>query len=305
MATPGEQDLLEVVHRLAKRQHRVVGRGQLAELGMTAGAIKWWVRSGRLHPLHRGVYAVGHREVTRLGAYLAAVFACGPEAVLSHESAAALWGLRRDRPALPIEVSAPGQRRRGGLRVHRRRLAPGERTFRLGVPVAAPALTLVDLAARLDRAGLERAVGEADRLGLVDPERLRRQVARMPARPGLSAMAKTLDRHTFRLTRSELERRFLGLARRAGLPAPETCVTVNGYEVDFFWPALGLVVETDGLRYHRTAAQQAADRLRDQTHQAAGLVPLRFTHWQVSHDRRWVEDTLRRVAQRFHSMRPS
>ena len=102
-----------------------------------------------------------------------------------------------------------------------------------------------------------------------------------------------LDRRTFRLTDSELERRFLPLARAAGLPVPLTRQRVNGFEVDFFWPDLGLVVETDGLRYHRTPAQQARDRLRDQAHTAAGLTPLRFTHAQVRfepghvRERRW------------------
>ena len=163
----------------------------------------------------------------------------------------------------------------------------------------------MDLAARLQRPALERAIGEADRLALIDPERLRRKASGMGGRSGLRALRETLDRHTFRLTRSELERRFLVLARQAGLPRPETGQVVNGYEVDFFWPELGLVVETDGLRYHRTPAQQTRDARRDQAHHGAGLLPLRFTHWQVRHDRSWVAAKLREVAQRLHSMRPS
>lgn len=112
-------------------------------------------------------------------------------------------------------------------------------------------------------------------------------------------MRAILDRHTFVLTDSELERRFLPLVRRVGLPLPHTGRYVNGWKVDFFWPDLGLVVETDGLTYHRTPAEQARDRLRDQTHSAAGLTPLRFTHWQVALEAQHVKATLGAVAARL------
>jgi very-short-patch-repair endonuclease len=108
-----------------------------------------------------------------------------------------------------------------------------------------------------------------------------------------------LDRHAFRLTDSELERRFLAIVRRTDLPLPETGTRLNGFKVDFHWPALGLVVETDGLRYHRTAAQQVRDRLRDQTHTAAGLTTLRFTHFQVRYGPWHVQSTLATVARRL------
>ena len=101
------------------------------------------------------------------------------------------------------------------------------------------------------------------------------------------------------LTDSELERRFLPIARRAGLPPPQTGRPVNGFKADFFWPELGLVVETDGLRYHRTPIQQTRDRVRDQAHAAAGLTPLRFTHTQVAYEPDHVEGTLRAVARRL------
>ena len=111
-----------------------------------------------------------------------------------------------------------------------------------------------------------------------------RALAGRAGEPGVGHLSGILDRRTFRLTREELERRFLPLARRAGLPVPLTGRWVNGFEVDFFWPELGFVVETDGLRYHRTPAEQARDRLRDQTHTAAGFVNLRFTHEQVRYE---------------------
>jgi very-short-patch-repair endonuclease len=113
-------------------------------------------------------------------------------------------------------------------------------------------------------------------------------------------LREILDRVEFVLTDSALERRFLPLARSAGLPKPSTQQWVNGFRVDFYWPDLGLVVETDGLRYHRTASQQTKDRVRDQAHIAAGLTPLRFTHWQVRYDPQHVERTLRAAVRSRH-----
>ena len=120
-----------------------------------------------------------------------------------------------------------------------------------------------------------------------------------PGEPGVAMLRTLLDRRTFTLTDSELERRFLRIVERVGLPRPLTGESVNGFEVDFFWPELGLVVETDGLRYHRTPAQQARDRLRDQAHTAAGLTSLRFTRAQVRFDEGYVEATLWRVVGRI------
>ncbi|HEX8959235.1 MAG TPA: DUF559 domain-containing protein [Solirubrobacterales bacterium] len=162
-----------------------------------------------------------------------------------------------------------------------------------------PVRTLLDLAIQLDRPRLERAVNEADRLDLVGPEELRAALGDYRGVRGVARLRVLLDRRTFRLTDSELERRFLPLAAAAGLPPPRTRQHVNGFRVDFFWSQLGLVVETDGLRYHRTPAQQACDRLRDQAHTAAGMTPLRFTHEQVRHEARYVRETLRAVAGRL------
>jgi hypothetical protein len=116
---------------------------------------------------------------------------------------------------------------------------------------------------------------------------------------GTGPLGAILDRSTFVLTDTELERYFLPIAARAGLAPPLTQKHVNGFRVDFYWPDLGLVVETDGLRYHRTAEQQFKDRLRDQAHTAAGLTPLRFTHWQVRYDPAHIEGTLSAVAHRL------
>ena len=170
-----------------------------------------------------------------------------------------------------------------------------------GIPVTSPVCTLVDLATRLNRPQLEAAISEANKRDLTDPESLRSALGRLAGRPGVTLLRETLDRRTFRLTDSELERRFLPIVRRVGLPPPETGETVNGFEVDFYWPGLDLVVETDGLRYHRNPAQQARDRLRDQTHLAAGTTPLRFTHGQVRFEPEHVEQTLDSVARRLRA----
>ncbi len=150
--------------------------------------------------------------------------------------------------------------------------------------MTSPVQTLIDLSPRLDKPALERAINEADKYNLVHPPELRRELIVRSGQAGVRRLRTVLDRRTFRLTRTELERRFLPLARDAGLPLPLTKQWVNGFEVDFHWPDLGFVVETDGLRYHRTPAEQAKDRLRDQAHTAAGLIQLRFTHEQVRYE---------------------
>ena len=155
------------------------------------------------------------------------------------------------------------------------------------------------MALRLDRRGIERAVNEADKYDLVHPPELRQALEEREGEPGVAKLRHILDRRTFRLTKEELERRFLPLARRAGLPVPLTGQFVNEFEVDFYWPDFGLVVETDGLRYHRTPAEQARDRLRDQAHTAAGLTQLRFTHEQVRYEPEYVTKILAQTANRL------
>jgi very-short-patch-repair endonuclease len=291
---------------LAAKQHGVVTRAQLLELGMDEQAIKYRLRRRKLHPVQRGVYAVGRPELTRHGTLVAAVLSCGPHAALSHDSAGEVLGIRSRRSGL-IEVTVPPEvaRKRPGLRVHRSALPPNERTERHGIPVTGVVRTLVDLAARLGADALEAAVNEADRLDLIDPERLREALGHTTARKGAARLGRLLDRRSFTLTESKLERRFLSIVRRAGLPLPKTQQDLNGFRVDFWWPDYQLVVETDGLRYHRTPAQQARDRLRDQAHIAAGLTPLRFTFAQVAHEPAEVERVLKAVATPAPTARPS
>jgi hypothetical protein len=136
----------------------------------------------------------------------------------------------------------------------------------------------------LSTAQLEAAVNEASQRDLIDPETLREALDSIPPRPGVARLRRLLARDTFVPTTTRLEQLLPPLAAAAGLPLPETQVWLNNYRVDFYWPDLGLVVETDSLRYHRTAAKQAEDLRRDQAHIAAGRMPLRFSHWQLRHE---------------------
>lgn len=168
-----------------------------------------------------------------------------------------------------------------------------------GIPVTVVVRTLLDLANELPPNRLERAVNEADKLDLIDPEALREALEDHAGERGVKPLRSLLDRATFRLSDRELEVLFRPIAASAGLPVPETKVFVNRFEVDFFWPQLGLVVETDGFRYHRTAAAQSRDALRDQTHTAAGLTPLRFSHHQVKYEPERVRRVLAATAARL------
>lgn len=158
----------------------------------------------------------------------------------------------------------------------------------------------MDLAATEGHRTLERALNEANALGLIDPDALRKDLDGCIPRPGVGALRRVFGQHEFRFTRSGVERQFLTLALDAELPLPKTKVFVHGFEVDFYWPELALIVETDSLTYHRTAGQQAADRLRDQVHTAAGLTTLRFTEAQIryepGHVKRVLTDTATRLA---------
>lgn len=292
------------IWELVRRQHGVVSRQQLLDRGLTRGGIQHRIATGRLRTVMRGVYIVGRPELTGHGRWMAAVLACGPRAVLSHRSAAALWGIGAQGPRIEVSVPNSSRRRHAGVGVHHRRsLRAADTGRRDGIPVTSPVRTLIDIARQLSEGRLERAINEADRLDLVDPEALLDALDGYGAQPGIGRLRGILARRTFRLTRSELERRFLLLVDEARLPTPETRRWLNGFEVDFFWPRLGLVVETDGLRYHRTPAQQERDRLRDQAHTAAGMTPLRFTHAQVRFEAGHVRETLTATVRRLEAAR--
>lgn len=273
----------------------MLARRQLLELGFTPAAIRHRLDTRRLHPARAGVYAVGRPGLTVYGRWMAAVLACGNGAALSHGSAAALWEIGSERGLIEVSVPVARSSRTPGMRVHRRSHLAADHDARHGIPVTSLVRTLLDLATYLPAHALERAINEGDKLDLIDPESLRAALNGRAGQRGVRRLRALLDGATFALTDSELEQRFLVLAMRAGLSRPQTGARVNGFKVDFFWPGLRLVVETDGLRYHRTPAQQNRDRLRDQTHTAAGLTPLRFSHSQIRYQPDHVVATLRRL----------
>jgi very-short-patch-repair endonuclease len=275
---------------LAADQHGVVTRAQLLRAGFSNEAVDRRVRAQRLHRLYRGVYAVGHRVLTLEGRWMAAVLACGDGAALSHRTAAAAWDLRRAGGV--IHVTVRGSRRApSGVRLHRSpNLTAAEIAQYRGIPVTSVERTIVDLARTESYEELERIVDLADERGLVDFAALKS--ARSTS---LKAVLRNYDSAP---TRSELERRFLRLCRRHGLPMPETNVLVEGYLVDFVWRDLRLIVEVDGYRYHRGPRQFEADRERDVTLSGKGWRTLRFTWRQLEEREAWVVHALRTGAER-------
>lgn len=258
---------------LAGRQHGLVALAQLRELGLTASGVRSRVAGGRLHRIHQGVYAVGHRLSTRESRWMAAVMACGSEAVLSHRSAAGLWGVLPDSRA-SIDVIAPNRRGRfpSGIDAHRNgSLLPEDRTAHRGIPCTSIARTLLDLAGVIREERLRYAIAEAEVLGLFDLAAVQDVVARGRGRRGvakLRLLVSELDPQAG-LAKSELERRFLTFCRRAFLPAPEVNVpiSVRGGEViaDFVWRDAQLIVEADGLQFHGTRSAFERDRRRGST----------------------------------------
>ena len=220
---------------------------------------------------------------------------------MSHRSAAALWGFAEEHPDyIDVSVRRSSEARLAGIRCHRRPSLPAsDVTACLGIPLTTPVRTFLDFTTVSGPKHVERAINEADKLDVIDADSLRLALDDHSGEPGVRPLRRILDKHTFRLSDDELERLFRPIAAAAGLLVPLTKQMVNGFEVDFFWPDLGLVVETDGWRYHRTPSAQTRDALRFQTHTAAGLTPLRFSHYQVKYEPRHVCQILEKTRQRL------
>ncbi len=294
MARERSKSRSSLAWELARAQHGVVTRRQLLALGFSEEGIEHRLRTGRLHRVMRGVYVVGRPGLTRKQRWMAAVLACGDDAALSHLSAGALWGIAREGDAIDVSVMREKRRPEIHSRI-RPGLPPPQTTRHDRIPVTTPLQTLIDIALELPANKLERAVNDADKLELIDPERLRTGLDAHAGEPGVKPLRILLDKDTFVLSDTELEVLFRPIAVAAGLPAELTKHVVNDYQVDFFWPSIGLVVETDGLRYHRTAAAQRRDAIRDNAHVAAGFTRLRFTHYQVKHEPTYVRAILART----------
>jgi very-short-patch-repair endonuclease len=282
---------------LAGRQYGVISRAQLIGLGLGPHGISERIRTGRLHRLHRGVFAVGQRSLRLEAHWLAAVLACGPGAVLSHVSAAALWGLRQSASAT-AHVTIPssnGRRRRAGIRVHRSsRLAPDELTITERIPVTTVARTLLDLADVLPRQAVKRAIDEAEYRQLFDLTALTAAVQNNPGRRG--ALVLNLTSGPQERTRSPLEDSFLDLIERHRLPRPLTGIWIAGYEVDFAWPDHKLIVETDGGAAHLRRSAFESDRLRDRRTLRAGFNTIRLTDESMDDEAAVVADLRAQLA---------
>jgi predicted transcriptional regulator of viral defense system len=261
----------------AERQHGVVAVWQLLALGLRTDAIQYRVSTGRLHRIHRGVYAVGHRKLTRQGHRMAAVLAYGPDAVLSHRSAAAHWGIGSG--SYRIDVTTPRERRsRKTIRAHTAELHEEDGTTHDGIPITSVTRTIFDLAAKTRDDGLTYLIEEADRRDLFDLNALDRAIARRPRSAGVVRLNKVLAAYRGPAdTRSKLERDFRRLIAQAGLPEPQYNVVVAGLSVDVYWREWKLVVELDTRRYHGTPRAFETDRIRDATLQKADIRVLRVT----------------------------
>jgi hypothetical protein len=310
----GRRDL--EIAGLAARQHGVVGLAQLCKIGLGEDAVWSRCSAGRLHRVHQGVYAVGHPLLTRKGRLMAAVLACGEAAFISHRSAADLWGIAPTERRV-IDVASPTRagRRHHMLSVHRLwEPADEDVTSVDGIPCSSVARTLLDLAGVVNQSRLERAVERTEVLRLFDLREVDELLARAGARPGTRRLRNALGpiRHD-EISRSDLERRFLALARRHSLPLPASNAWVSvpggGFEVDFLWDRERLVVETDGHRFHSTRTAFESDRRRDQLLVAAGYDVVRFTWRQVTDAPAEVATTLRALLSdrgaRARSRRPS
>jgi hypothetical protein len=296
-----ERDLAIAV--LASRQHGLITVLQLLAVGLSRSGIDDWVARGRLHRIHRGVYAVGHTALRTEARLLAAVLACGPGAVLSHRSAALLWGLRRSGMSR-VEVSVPRRHGRGtrdGILVHRSgTLRPVEVTVRNGIPVTSVARTLVDLAEVVPRRSLERAADQAEIERVFDLRALTDVIEAHPHRTGCARVAALLDEQAIgsTLTRSDLEDRMLAICDRAGVERPAVNARAAGLEVDFLWVAQRLVAEADSRRYHGHRAAFERDRERDAVLLTEGFRVVRFTERRIAGAPGEVASTLRRLLAR-------
>jgi very-short-patch-repair endonuclease len=309
----------QAIARAAERQHGVVSIGQLCAIGISEDAVHGRVRAGRLHRIHRGVYAVGHSALCQEARWMAAILACGRNsamgsgmrdgvsddeaakqgctartvldhwgAALSHRTAACLWALL---PASggPVDVSVPGdggKRGRRGIRLHRcPTLSPAVVALHNGIPVTSPARTIADL---------RRVASARGKRGLISPRELRRAIRQA------DVLGLPLDPEANRdRTRSDLERAFLRLCRRNCLPTPEVNVRIGRHLVDFLWRDRRLVVETDGYRYHRGRAAFEDDRARDLALRALGCEVLRLSDRQLREEPESIAGVLKARLARF------
>jgi predicted transcriptional regulator of viral defense system len=296
-----------LIAQLAERQHGLVTLPQLQLLGLGRSGVSRRVRSGRLHRIHRGVYAVGRPRLTQSGHWLAAILACGSRAVLSHRSAAALHGIRPDsRAKTDVTLASPSARSRPTIDVHRSStLEPADITAVNAIPCTTVARTLVDLGDVVTRGAVKQAVDQAEMLRVFDGRAVHEAIERAGRRRGPAALRSVLESYEEpTLTNKGIEERFLALCRRATLPSPAvnawiTCDDGVSYKADFLWRSRKLIAETDGRDVHTTRKAFEHDRLRDQRLTLAGYTVVRFTWRQVADEPGSVVEALRTLLARL------
>ncbi len=291
---------------VADRQLGLITTPQLHVAGVRRGSVEWRRETGTLHRRFRGVYLVGHPVLVPGAAELAGVLACGENAFASHRSAAVLWGFV-DTPADAVDVTVIARhcRSRDGLQVHHAdELVALDRRLRFGIPVTAPARTLIDYASTTGAEEAERAIAEALALRLVTEPQIRAALARAPHRAGVALVRAILGRPGgAKRTRSDGERAMLRLLRAAGLPEPLTNHRVAGFDADFFWPDVGLIVEVDGGDFHRPRPAFERDHRRDIVHKDAGHEVLRVSGQQLKQEPLYIATVIARAYDRRNRAR--
>lgn len=290
------------IARLAAAQHGVVARRQLVGLGVSMRSVDHRVEVGRLHVVERGVYAVGHGRLSRLGRWMAAVLASGPDAVLSHGSAAALWGIR-DPTGGPVHVTVSHRSTSSNrIRRHLSTLPEDEVTAHEGIPVTTVPRTIFDLAANSSTDRVEHDIRQVEFLRRYDPLSLLDLAERHPGRRGVRRVRMALTRiETLPAgrTRSPLEKRFLPFLLRYGLPRPRlnAWITVGGrrFQVDCHWPGTRQVVELDSWQAHGTRSAFREDRTRDRLLRVAGYEVTRISWAQLDDEPEALASDLRRL----------
>jgi len=286
--------------KIATRQHGVVSIRQLKHLGFGSTSVGRELAAGRLHRRHRGVYAVGHEQLTWHGHCLAAVLANSP-ALASHFSAGWLWGLLLKRPSGKFHLTAPNPRHPKSLFVlHHATLAPEDRALVEGIPVTSLARTQLDLAAELPTRRIERFLARSEQAGQLDLRALESVLARCGNHPGRGTLRAALDIYEDdpTVTRSGLERRFRALARNAGLPPPSMNFVVAGYEIDAYWPEERFAVELDVFETHGDRASFEADRVRQEELMLVGVEMIRVTGPRLKREPEMVIGRVRTLLER-------
>jgi len=297
-----DREATRAIRELAERQHGVVARWQLLEMGLGRRLNQDRVEAGILIPVFQGVFALGHRRIDRRGRWLAAVLASGPGAVLSHGSALSLWEMRGSHGDVEVLRRSGGtHQRRSGIRLHQTRSLPDDHvTIEQGIPATTPERSLLDMASRLDAKQQERALVAGDKNGCVRWSELQRVLRGWRGKRGIGRLRRVAMEVDPRAadTFSSLGVDFLALCREFGLSLPQVNVLVEDFLIDFYWPGQRVIVETDSYEHHANRPVFEEDHERTVALTAAGYEVHRATWrmltWNPEPFMRLVHDSLRK-----------